>query len=74
MYGKYSVKIKGDKEIVKKSNEQMSSMTEVFNWYSQTVHPNPANLPEQCFEKGEREWRLIRPVGDCEIVVLELID
>ena len=75
MYGQYTVKIKN--EPVRTNNsapKKMSSMEEVFDWYSRTIHLIPANFSEQYFTKSERQWQLIRPVGDCEMVVLELID
>lgn len=75
MYGQYLVKIKNEVSRIKNSAPQkMSSMEDVFNWYSQTALPNPVNFPEQYFVKHEREWKLIRPVGDCEMVILRLID
>ena len=75
MYGQYVVKVAGEAKREERSKEPMSSMEEVFNWYSRTVLPIPVRLSEQCFEKfSEREWRLKEPQGDCEMIVLRLLD
>lgn len=73
MHGQYVVNVAGENERAVSSKIPMSSMEEVFHWYSQTALPNPVRLSEQCFEKvSEREWRLKEPQGDCEMIVLRL--
>ena len=75
MYGQYIIKIKDQAEWVETSNEPLSSMEEVFDWYAKTARPNPVKLSKERFEElSSREWRLRNPVGDCEMVVLKLID
>ena len=75
MVGQYTYKVKGEPQKSKESVVELSSMDEVYNWYSNVAVPNPINLPIEYFIKvSDKEWQLKKAVGDCEMVILRLID
>lgn len=74
MHGQYIAKVNGEPEKSKTSDIQLSSMEEVFDWYIKTIRVIPLSFSEESFEKTDSEWRLKKAEGDCESVILKLID